>query len=171
MSDSKHGEPKKAGKWGGSPIDWDLMMTKNTEALEKARDYYESSAEASTDVARIAREHLSRMMEDFGDFPSQEDATSREKYREFARRYSETVDEMLGTPSVLRFYAKNLDAFLDWKILLQDAQDQLLKSMGLVTGGEMSEIRKEVYELRKQVEKMSESTKKGGESHLGSRKR
>lgn len=171
MSDSKHGEPKKAGNWSGSPIDWQLMMTKNMEALERAWDYYESSAEASADVARIAREHFSRMMENLGDFPNQEDATSREKYREFARRYSEMVDEMLGTPSVLRFYARNLDAFLDWKILLQDAQDQSLKSMGLVTCGEMSEIHKEVYELRKQVEKMSESTKKGGESHLGSRKR
>ena len=171
MSDSKHGEPKKAGNWSGSPIDWQLMMTKNMEALERAWDYYESSAEASADVARIAREHFSRMMENLGDFPNQEDATSREKYREFARRYSEMVDEMLGTPSVLRFYARNLDAFLDWKILLQDAQDQSLKSMGLVTGGELSEIRKEVYELRKQVEKMSESTKEGGESHLGSRKR
>ena len=171
MSDSKHGEPKKAGNWSGSPIDWQLMMTKNMEALERAWDHYESSAEASADVARIAREHLSRMMEDLEGFPNQEDATSREKYREFARRYSKMVEEILGTPSVLRFYAKNLDAFLDSKILLQDAQDQLLKSMGLVTGGEMSEIRKEVYELRKQVEKMSKSTEKGGESHLGSRKR
>lgn len=171
MSDSKHGEPKKAGNWSGSLIDWELMMTENMEALEKARDHCESSAEASADVARIAREHLSRMMEDLEGFPNQEDATSREKYREFARRYSKMVEEILGTPSVLRFYAKNLDAFLDSKILLQDAQDQLLKSMGLVTGGEMSEIRKEVYELRKQVEKMSKSTEKGGESHLGSRKR
>ncbi len=171
MSDSKHGEPKKAGNWSGSLIDWELMMTENMEALEKARDHCESSAEASADVARIAREHLSRMMEDLEGFPNQEDATSREKYREFARRYSKMVEEILGTPSVLRFYAKNLDAFLDSKILLQDAQDQSLKSMGLVTGGEMSEIRKEVYELRKQVEKMSKSTEKGGESHLGSRKR
>jgi hypothetical protein len=170
MSDSKHGEPKKAGNWSGSPIDWEVMMTNNMEALEKARDHYEISAEASADVARIAREHFSRMMEDLQDSPNQWDTTSQEKYRGFARRYSRMVDEMLGTPSVLRFYAKNLDAFLDWKILLQDAQDQLLKSMGLVTGGKLSEIRKEMYELKKQVEEMSKSTEKEGESHLGSRK-
>lgn len=171
MSRSEHGESSEGNESSTAPFDWELLMRKNTEALEKAGEIYRKSLEAGVDVTRITRKHLDKMMEDFEDPQYIEDAKPREIYRKMAQCCSEMIKEILGTPSVLHLYAENIDAFLDWKVTIQDVQEQYLKSMGFVTQSELSEIHKTVHELKKEVEKICRSIEReGGLSH-GNKKR
>lgn len=128
------------------------------EAWRKAAEMHRLSMEAYTDMAEIMSRHLGEMAKGYRD--ADRPGTGRELHRDAAHTNSEIMKEAMRTPSVLRLFAANLDAFLDWRMGLEDAQEGQ-GMMGLATRREMSQVQKTLYDLRKEVERLSKATATG----------
>ena len=135
-------------------FDWKHWTESSLEAMERARDLWLESVSAGRDVSGIAREHLEEMTERLDSIRA-EGATASELHREMTKHYAAMADEMLRADTVLRLCASNMDIFLDWKIALQEFQEQYLRSAGLLTPDELSEIYRELHDLRRKMERLS----------------
>jgi hypothetical protein len=163
MSESEHRESSENRWTAEEPLDWNRLMARNVEAWQRLAEIQLKSIQANTDIARITAKHMSEAKEDLEESQNLEDGNPRETYRKIAQHYSEMIKEILGTPSVMELFASNMDAFLDWKNDIEDVQEQYLKSMNIVSRGEMSAVYKNMHELKRKVEEMSRS--KGEPSH------
>lgn len=163
MSPSEHRESSENRWTSEEPLDWNRLMARNVEVWKRLAEIQLKSLQANADIARITAKHLSEANEAIEESQSVENGNPREAYRKIAEHYSEMMKEILGTPSVVELFAKNLDAFLDWKSDVEEFQEQYLKSMNIVSRGEMSAVYKNMHELKRKVEEMSRS--KGESSH------